>query len=325
MKRRRFLAAAATTPAGLWFGEAAQPLQQEVPGDIARALAEFRKSIPSHFDREYVEHAVIPFFLSSVFEAERPALPMIDVTLSKQDALPWDLWGLIYKQWRPMPEEGVTVFLQGLEKRGDHNLRKRIYQSALTPDLYDAMYHDKVVAFFDHLFEPQFAGKPFMRHYLDYYFDLYWDLHVGVQGAAIPADVRQIGESFNTVLAYRNPREPIVYEHYMKVRAKLGFLTTRRRLGELLKRMKESGERRGPGDPDTSRGATSLAGLGIPRDRASRAMQLATITARISVVFMGCLMRRVSRRQRRLVADRRQFLAGRELTECRHQVVDRVL
>ena len=63
-----------------------------------------------------------------------------------------------------------------------------------------------------------------MRHYLDYYFDLYWDLHVGVKGDAIPAEVRQIGESFNTVLAYRNPMEPIVYEHYMKVRAKLDFL-----------------------------------------------------------------------------------------------------
>ena len=70
----------------------------------------------------------------------------------------------------------------------------------------------------------QFAGKPFMRHYLDYYFDLYWDLHLGVKGDAIPAGVRQIGESFNTVLAYRNPMEPIVYDNYMKVRANLDFL-----------------------------------------------------------------------------------------------------
>ena len=72
--------------------------------------------------------------------------------------------------------------------------------------------------------DARFAGKPFMRHYLDYYFDLYWDLHVGVKGDAIPAEVRQIGESFNTVLAYRNPMEPIVYENYMKVRANLDFL-----------------------------------------------------------------------------------------------------
>jgi hypothetical protein len=47
---------------------------------------------------------------------------MIDVTLSKENALPFDLWGLIYKGWQPTPEEGVTVFLQGLEERGDNNL-----------------------------------------------------------------------------------------------------------------------------------------------------------------------------------------------------------
>jgi hypothetical protein len=63
-----------------------------------------------------------------------------------------------------------------------------------------------------------------MRHYLDYYFDLYWDLHLGVKGDAIPAEVRQIGESFNTVLAFRNPMQQIVYENYMKVRALLDLL-----------------------------------------------------------------------------------------------------
>jgi len=35
----------------------------------------------------------------------------------------------------------------GLEKRGDNNLRKRIYMSAVTSDLYRPMYGDKVVAF----------------------------------------------------------------------------------------------------------------------------------------------------------------------------------
>ncbi len=224
MKRRSFLVAAAASPAGLMFPEIALPQQGELPDDVARALAEFRKSIPSNFDRDYVEHAVIPFFLSTVIEGERPAVPMIDVTFSKENALPYDLWGLIYKQWKPTPEEGVTVFLQGLEHRGEHNLRKRIYMSAVTPDLYDTMYRDKVVTFFDHLFDAKFAGQPLMRHYLDYYFDLYWDLHLGVRGDAVPADVRQLGESFNTVLAYRNPRDPIVYEHYMKVRAKLDGL-----------------------------------------------------------------------------------------------------
>src|SRR5262245_59376603 len=128
MKRRTFLAAAAAAPAGLLLPELGFPQQEpKLPDDVARALAEFRKSIPKDFDRDYVENAVIPFFLTTVFEAERPALPMIDVTLSKENALPYDLWGLIYKQWKPTPEEGVTVFLQGLEHRGEHNLRKRIY------------------------------------------------------------------------------------------------------------------------------------------------------------------------------------------------------
>ena len=164
---------------------------------------------------------LVPFFLSTIYQGERPTLPMIDVPLTKENALPFDLWGLIYKDWKPTPEEGVTVFLQGLENRGDNNLRKRIYFSAMTPDLYGPKYQKKVVAFFDQLFDPKFAGKPFMRHYLDYYFDIYWDLHLGVKGDAIPAGVRQIGESFNTVLAYRNPTQQIVFENYMKVRSLL--------------------------------------------------------------------------------------------------------
>jgi hypothetical protein len=191
---------------------------------IATAIQRFRETIPANFDRDYVENVVIPFFLTGFFEGERPVLPMIGVNFSKQNALPFDLWGLIYLDWRPTPAEGVTVFLQGLEKRGENNLRKRIYFSAVTPDLYKPMYSAKVIAFFDKLLDPQFVNKPFMRHYLDYYFDLYWDLHLGVTGDAIPFEVRQIGEAFNTVLAYRNPLLPITHDNYMKVRELLDFL-----------------------------------------------------------------------------------------------------
>ena len=49
-----------------------------------------------------------------------------------------------------------------------------------------------MVAFFDGLLDPKFAGRPFMRHYLDYYWDIYWDLHLGVKGEAIPPQVRTI-------------------------------------------------------------------------------------------------------------------------------------
>jgi hypothetical protein len=58
-----------------------------------------------------------------------------------------------------------------------------------------------------------------MHAYYENYFDLYWDLHLGLTGDAIPAAVRQIGTSFNTVLGYWFPTQEIVREHYMRVRA----------------------------------------------------------------------------------------------------------
>ena len=173
--------AAALAPAA---AQAAYVPSEATAENVATALARFRSSIPSNFDRDYVEYAVVPFFLSSIYQGERPMLPMIDVPLSKENAIPFDFWGLLTKDWKPTPEEGVTVFLQGLEKRGPDNLRKRIYFSGVTPDLYGPKYQKKVVAFFDQLLDPKFAGKPMMRHYLDYYFDLYWDLHLGVKGDA---------------------------------------------------------------------------------------------------------------------------------------------
>ena len=203
---------------------AAEAAHAPLPEQILTAVERFRATVPADFDPDYVEHAVIPFFLTSIYEGERPMLPMIDVSFSKENALPFDLWGLIYHDWKPTPEAGVTVFLQGLEKRGENNLRKRIYFSGVTPDLYKPMYGAKVAAFFDKILDQQFANKPFMRHYLDYYFDIYWDLHLGVTGDDIPFEVRQIGEAFNTVLAYRNPLLPITHDNYMKVRELLDFL-----------------------------------------------------------------------------------------------------
>ncbi len=176
------------------------------------------------FEPAYVENVIIPHFLVSVYEGERSFLPMIDLALTKENALPNDLWGLLSPTWRPAPEDGVTVFLQGLEKRGPDNRRKRIYMSAVTPDLYRAKYGDKVKGFFDELLADANVGKPLMRPYLEGYWGLYWDLHLGVKADAIPERVRQIGDSFNTVLAYRDPTTRIVYENYMTVRSNLDFL-----------------------------------------------------------------------------------------------------
>jgi hypothetical protein len=81
-----------------------------VPDQVLAAFQRFRETIPANFDHEYVEKAVKPFFLTSFYEGERPMLPVIDVTFSKENALPYDLWGLITRDWRPTPEDGVTVF-----------------------------------------------------------------------------------------------------------------------------------------------------------------------------------------------------------------------
>jgi len=194
------------------------------PTDIGGAIARLRGQFLNDFDPAYVEHVVVPYFLASAYEGERLSLPLIDVKLTKENALPSYLWGLLSDSWKPSPEDGVTVFLQALEKRGPDNLRKKMYMSAVTPDLYRPMYADKVMTFFDHLLDERNAGKPLMRPYLEGYFDLYWDLHLGVKGDAIPASVRQIGQSIDTVLAYGDPTKKIVYENYMTVRSHRSFL-----------------------------------------------------------------------------------------------------
>jgi hypothetical protein len=99
-------------------------------------VAKLRAQYVAQFDADYVDNVVLPSFLNSIFDGQRPVLPMIDVALSKENALPFDMWGLLSLSWKPAPQDGVTVFLQGLEKRGPDNRRKRIYMSAVTPDLY---------------------------------------------------------------------------------------------------------------------------------------------------------------------------------------------
>jgi hypothetical protein len=232
MRRRAFLAGSAGAGAVVVLstqaGCASPPppaASSPLPGDgQLDTVTKLRAQYLDMFDAEYVDNVVLPFFRNTVAEGERPVLPMIDVALTKENALPYDLWGLLSNTWKPAPEEGVTVFLQGLEKRGPDNRRKRIYMSAVTPDLYPEMYRGKVIGFWDQLFGPQNAGKPLMRSYLDTFWDLYWDLHLGVKGKDIPDPVRQIGASFNTVLAYRDPTQKIVYDNYMVVRRNRDFL-----------------------------------------------------------------------------------------------------
>ncbi|MDC0667105.1 hypothetical protein [Nannocystis radixulma] len=176
--------------------------------------------MPSSFPPDYVRGAAAPFLLSSSFFGERPTLPMIDLRLSKEKAVPVNLWGLLYEGWQPNPdEEGLSVFFQGFDRRGPDNERKKIYVSANTPDLVATKYRTKITSFFDKLLGNAGAGKPMMGRYFEHYDDLYWDLHVGATGDEIPAAVRQFSAGFNTVLGYWFPTLEIVRDAYMSARA----------------------------------------------------------------------------------------------------------
>jgi cytochrome P450 len=144
---------------------------------------------------------------------------MIDLNLSKENATSAHLFGMFYEDWEPNPGgEGLSVFIQGYENRGPDNERKKIYATAVTPDLYAAKYAPKIGGFLDQWFADTNAGKPLMQEFLAHYFDIYWDLHVGVTGDAIPPEVRQIGASFTTVLAYSFPTLDVVRDNFMRVR-----------------------------------------------------------------------------------------------------------
>jgi hypothetical protein len=123
----------------------------------------------SQFDPAYVQNVVAPYLRVRIYQGERLSLPLIDPSLSKQNAMPDDFWGLMSETWKPRVEDGVVLFLQGLQQRGPDNRRKRIYMSAMTPDLYGPMYGDKVTRFFDKLLDGRNAGRPLMRLYLEGY------------------------------------------------------------------------------------------------------------------------------------------------------------
>lgn len=118
MRRRTFLIGASATAAGMAIHSAASQTrlagdQVLAPGDVESAVARLRKQFRAEFDSAYVENVIIPYFLVSMYGGERPTVPMIDVKLTKEKALPYHLWGLLSETWKPAPEKGVTVFPRG--------------------------------------------------------------------------------------------------------------------------------------------------------------------------------------------------------------------
>ena len=175
--------------------------------------------MPDSFKDEYVQGAVKPFLLSGTYLGERPVLPMIDLTFSKEAAVSAHLFGMFYDSWEPnFEEEGTSVFLRGYDNRGPDNERKKIYYSAVTPDLYGPMYAEKIKRLLDEVFDEQNVDKPVMQQYYQSYFDMYWDLHVGVRGDEIPPEMREIGECFINVIGYWYPTLQVVHDNYMRFR-----------------------------------------------------------------------------------------------------------
>ncbi|MEU8078824.1 hypothetical protein AB0B31_25725 [Catellatospora citrea] len=176
--------------------------------------------LPADFEADYVSGAVAPFLSSSEFAGETPMLPMIDLALTKENALASHLWGLLYDGWTPDPaRQGVTVFAQGYENRGPHNARKKIFMSATTPDLIDTRYRHRLRRFHELLLADDHAGEPMMSRFLDLYYELFWDLHVGATGEPLPAEVRRFTADFTTVLGFWFPTSETVHRAYMRARA----------------------------------------------------------------------------------------------------------
>ena len=186
---------------------------------LDQALAKKLSQLPADYDPLYVKNVIVPSLRPKTYIGERPALPMIDVMLSKEMLMSSPIGGLLYQTWQPNQEvEGVTVFIRDLEKRGPDNLRKKIYVSAVTPDLYAPVYSAKAKAFLDSLFDNSNAGQPLMACYNDNFFDFYWNLHLGLKGSDVPKEVRDFGESFIAALAYGDFTLRVVYENYMNAR-----------------------------------------------------------------------------------------------------------
>ncbi|MEU8003715.1 hypothetical protein AB0B66_21375 [Catellatospora sp. NPDC049111] len=176
--------------------------------------------VPANFEADYVAGVVAPFLLSNEFISETPLLPMIDLALTKEKAVPVQLWGMLYEGWTPNPhDEGVSVFFQGYENRGQSNARKRIYMTATTPDLIETRYRPKIQEFHRRFLSDVNVGKPLMAQYFDNYYDLYWNLHIGATGDQIPAEVRQYSSAFNAVIGFWFPTEEVVRQAYMQTRA----------------------------------------------------------------------------------------------------------
>src|SRR5256885_4108523 len=107
------------------------PTHADQLDEPAGVVPRLRQELLQDFDPAYVDNVILPYYQTRIYLGERLSLPMLDTALTKENAMGPQLWGLLSDSWRPNPDDGITVFLQDLEKRGAGNLRKKIYLSAV--------------------------------------------------------------------------------------------------------------------------------------------------------------------------------------------------
>jgi hypothetical protein len=196
--------------------------RQTAPGDLGASVTRLRKQFLEDFDAAYVDNVIVPHFLVSTYHGERPSMPMIDVTSPKKMHCLLTAMGHAERELATSPEHGSPSFCKRWRSAGrqpPQATHERGYARSLPPHV-----QREGGAVLCRLLDAKNAGKPLMRPYLRGYWDLYWDLHLGVQGEAVPQKIRQVGNSFNTVLAYRDPTQKVVYDNYITVRSNLSFL-----------------------------------------------------------------------------------------------------
>ncbi|MFK5894818.1 MAG: hypothetical protein QM504_16490 [Pseudomonadota bacterium] len=201
-------------------------------------------------DNDYFQNVVIPTIFTRSNQIKQLPLPMLDKDFfGKKDSVPPFLNGLLWPNWEHTPNDGNSVFLEdyserGVSSKGDkaENLAKRVYFSAMTPELYP-QYSQKVENFFNALLDINNAGKPLMAEYVASYWNLYWDLHLGIKENCtksvdkdvnsgnepdqncIPQEIKEIGDSFIACLAEADVFSNEFKQNYNKVRELQNFLT----------------------------------------------------------------------------------------------------
>ncbi|MGF1681935.1 hypothetical protein [Photobacterium minamisatsumaniensis] len=173
-------------------------------------IEEVLKSLPANLkqNEEYFINVIARSIELLKSETEVLTLPTINLNLSKENALPQFM-----DEWEKTAQDGTTIYLQDYAERGENNRKKKAYFSALTPDLFNDAYREKVSCFFEQLLDKDNVDKPIMSNYQNSYLDLFWSLHLDVMPNDIPDYAKGIGLNFMNCLALVTPLVPLSEEN----------------------------------------------------------------------------------------------------------------